>query len=114
MVAELDETPLHCKAVTALLCTGLQSITNPSHCTGMSLKYERCRCAGEPMLAAAWSADGSLLAAAAGDTATLWEPTSNALLATLPTPLPAVGTPLRHLAFVAGTPFLVSCRRRHC
>jgi len=59
------------------------------------------------MLAAAWSADGSLLAAAAGDTATLWEPTSNALLATLPTPLPAVGTPLRHLAFVAGTPFLV-------
>ena len=60
------------------------------------------------MLAAAWSADGSLLAAAAGDTATLWEPTSNALLATLPTPLPAVGSPLRHLAFVAGTPFLVS------
>ena len=66
------------------------------------------------MLAAAWSADGSLLAAAAGDTATLWEPSSNALLATLPTPLPAVRCPLRHLAFVAGTPFLVRRRCRHC
>ena len=65
------------------------------------------------MLAAAWSSDGSLLAAAAGDAATLWEPSSNALLATLPTPLPAVGAPLRHLAFVPVTPFLVPASYSH-
>ena len=65
------------------------------------------------MLAAAWSSDGSLLAAAVGDTATLWEPVSNALLAALPTPLSAIGAPLRLLAFVAGTPFLVTMLSSH-
>ena len=38
---------------------------------------------GEALHAAAFSGDGSLLAVAAGDTVTLWQPVTNALLATL-------------------------------
>ena len=63
------------------------------------------------MTAAAWSADGSVLAVAAGDSPTLWEPASSALLAALPPPAAALNAAVQHLCFVAGTPFLVRCNR---
>ena len=59
------------------------------------------------MHTAAWSGDGSLLAVAAGDSPTLWEPHTCALLAALPPPIAALGKPLLHLCFVPGTPYLV-------
>ncbi|GIL68600.1 hypothetical protein Vafri_21848 [Volvox africanus] len=80
----------------------------------------RCRSIGGykslPMTAAAFSADGSVLAVAAAARVTLWDAESNALVAVLPAaatgPAAAVGptaaTPLTQLLFIPGTPFLAS------
>ncbi|KAK9827341.1 hypothetical protein WJX81_007552 [Elliptochloris bilobata] len=70
-----------------------------------------CRSVGSyrdaPMTAAAFSADGSLVAVAAGDTVTLWDPAANALVAVLPPPAAhPPGSPFTRLAFVPGTPYL--------
>jgi NET1-associated nuclear protein 1 (U3 small nucleolar RNA-associated protein 17) len=59
------------------------------------------------MLAAAFSPDGSVLAIAAGDMVTMWNPWENVLLAVLHPPLENRGSQLSCLAFVPGTPFLV-------
>ena len=73
----------------------------------------RCRSVGfyqrRPMLAAAFSHDGSLLAVGAGDCVTLWEPMSNALVAVLQ-PLASAGPCVSFLAFpgaCAGAPPLL-------
>ena len=59
------------------------------------------------MSAAAFSQDGSLLAVAAGDTVTLWDPSSNALIACLGSPSANQGSPLSKLCFVSNSPYLV-------
>ena len=64
--------------------------------------------AGESFGAAAFSPDGSLLAAAAGDSITLWQPQTNALLLTLAAPLGNRGSPFHAMAFLAGSPTLVA------
>ncbi|GLI71536.1 hypothetical protein VaNZ11_016768 [Volvox africanus] len=80
----------------------------------------RCRSIGGykslPMTAAAFSADGSVLAVAAAARVTLWDAESNALVAVLPAAAagpaavvgPTAATPLTQLLFIPGTPFLVS------
>ncbi|KAG2426597.1 hypothetical protein HXX76_012913 [Chlamydomonas incerta] len=77
----------------------------------------RCRSTGGykglPLGAAAFSADGSVLAVAAGSRVTLWDADSNALAAALPAAVPttsaaAAAPPLTSLAFVPGTPFLAA------
>ncbi|GLC42212.1 hypothetical protein PLESTB_000643100 [Pleodorina starrii] len=76
----------------------------------------RCRSTGGykglPLAAAAFSADGSVLAVAAGARVTLWDAESNALAAVLPAATPATAAagpaPLAQLAFVPGTPFLAA------
>ena len=65
-------------------------------------------CAGEPLLAAAFSADGSILAVASQDTVSLWDPNSNAMISTLPTPAGSEGSKLCKLAFVASMPYLAA------
>lgn len=77
----------------------------------------RCRSTGGykglPLGAAAFSADGSVLAVAAASRVTLWDVESNALAAALPAAVPttsaaAAAAPLTSLAFVPGTPFLAA------
>ncbi|KAG2432689.1 hypothetical protein HYH02_006674 [Chlamydomonas schloesseri] len=68
---------------------------------------------GLPLGAAAFSADGSVLAVAAGSRVTLWDAESNALAAALPAAVPtnsaaAAAAPLTSLAFVPNTPFLAA------
>eukprot|EP00850_Spirogloea_muscicola_P016862 SM000140S00611 [mRNA] locus=s140:185144:187137:+ [translate_table: standard] len=77
----------------------------------------RCSCTGSfrgaPITSVAFSTDGSLLAAAAGDIVTLWDPASCELLCTLP-PLPVKGSTrakaplLRRVSFVPQSAFLVA------
>ncbi|KAF5829957.1 hypothetical protein DUNSADRAFT_15275 [Dunaliella salina] len=74
----------------------------------------RCRSVashkGQPLSAAAFSPDGSLLAVAAGPKATLWEPAHSTCVCTLPSPPELLGPyapPLQRLVYVPGTPFLV-------
>ncbi|KAF8061314.1 ycf24 [Scenedesmus sp. PABB004] len=64
---------------------------------------------GQPLGGAAFSADGSLLAVAAGGTATLWDPEQHALVAALPAPAGAggAGAALVKLVFMRRTPHLV-------
>ncbi|KAG6546677.1 hypothetical protein Mapa_011866 [Marchantia paleacea] len=70
----------------------------------------RCRSVGsyrhKQMLAVAFSPDGSLLAAAAEELVTLWNPYTNGFV----TSLASVPSPqkIRHLAFVHKSPFLVA------
>ena len=63
------------------------------------------------MTASAFSADGSVLAVAAGAKVTLWDPESCRLAAvlSLAPEHQALGLPLTKLAFVRGSPFLVGC-----
>ncbi|KAK9813012.1 hypothetical protein WJX72_007479 [[Myrmecia] bisecta] len=72
----------------------------------------RCQSAGsyrgEPLYASAFSQDGSVLAVAARDTITLWDPESNALLATLAVPQDNLAAPITQLAFVGSSPYLQS------
>ncbi len=65
--------------------------------------------AGEPMHAAAFSSDGSVLAVAAGGTVTLWDAYRTSLLGVLPSPVQqaAGAAPVTHLAFLADSPYLV-------
>lgn len=62
----------------------------------------RCRSVGsyrqKPILAAAFSPDGSLLAAAASDLLTLWNPSTNGLIRVLSNSPESL--PIYHLAFV--------------
>ena len=62
---------------------------------------------GEPLSAAAFSSDGSLLAVAAQDLVTLWEPYSNSMITSLASPQSNQGCPLCKLLFVPNTPYLV-------
>lgn len=62
--------------------------------------------AGEPLLAAAFSSDGSVLAVASKDTVSLWDPNSNTMLSTLTTPAGSEGSKLCKLLFVPNTPYL--------
>ena len=59
------------------------------------------------MSAAAFSCDGSLLAAASGDQVTLWDPYSNAMISCLASPPANQGSPLRKLCFIGNSPYLV-------
>lgn len=59
------------------------------------------------MTAAAFSGDGSLVAAAVPGSVTLWDPSANALVAVLANPAPAKDAAMSSLQFVPGTPFLV-------
>jgi NET1-associated nuclear protein 1 (U3 small nucleolar RNA-associated protein 17) len=89
----------------------------------MQQKTWRCAAVGsyrgEPMRAAAFSADGSLLAVGAGAAVTLWETRTAALLGVLATPVApssqlavssgaSAGENITSLAFVSGTSFLVA------
>lgn len=62
---------------------------------------------GGPMSAAAFSSDGDLLAAATGDTVTLWDPYTNAIISRLASPPANQGSPLSKLGFVPNSPYLV-------
>lgn len=64
-------------------------------------------CAGGAMSAAAFSSDGSLLAAASEDQVTLWDPDSNAMVSCLASPPAKLGSPLRKLCFIPHSPYLV-------
>ena len=64
--------------------------------------------AGEPLLAAAFSSDGSILAVASQDTVSLWNPDSNAMISTLAAPAGSEGSKLCRLTFVADTPYLAA------
>ena len=59
------------------------------------------------MSAAAFSSDGDLLAAATGDTVTLWDPYTNAIISRLASPPANQGSPLSKLGFVPNSPYLV-------
>ena len=59
------------------------------------------------MSAAAFSSDGDLLAAAIGDTVTLWDPYTNAIISRLASPPANQGSPLSKLSFVPDSPYLV-------
>lgn len=59
------------------------------------------------MSAAAFSSDGSLLAAAAGDQVALWDPDSSAVISCLASPLANYASPLRKLCFIPNSPYLV-------
>ncbi|KAK9812065.1 hypothetical protein WJX73_002618 [Symbiochloris irregularis] len=61
---------------------------------------------GEPMHAAAFSSDGSLLAASSPGAITLWDPHTNALLQTLPGPLFTEQATFHSLAFLPRTTVL--------
>ncbi|GAB4821000.1 hypothetical protein N2152v2_008046 [Parachlorella kessleri] len=69
-----------------------------------------CRAVGsyrcQPMSAAAFSGDGSLLAVATGGTVTLWDAQRISLLGVLPAPLGAGGAAISHLAFLHDSPSL--------
>jgi NET1-associated nuclear protein 1 (U3 small nucleolar RNA-associated protein 17) len=64
---------------------------------------------GEPLGGCAYSHDGSLLALAAGSTATLWDAADGRLAASLPAPAGATsgGAALRSLCFLRGSAHLV-------
>lgn len=64
-------------------------------------------CAGGAMSAAAFSSDGSLLAAASGNQVTLWDPDSNAMVSCLASPPANLASPLRKLCFIPNSPYLV-------
>lgn len=64
-------------------------------------------CAGGAMSAAAFSSDGSLLAAASGDQVTLWDPYSNAMVSCIASPPANQGSALRKLCFIPNSPYLV-------
>ena len=72
---------------------------------------QKVRCgvmyAGGVMSAAAFSSDGSLLAAASGDQVTLWDPYSNAMVSCIASPPANQGSPLRKLCFLPNSPYLV-------
>lgn len=59
------------------------------------------------MSAAVFSSDGSLLAAAAGDQVTLWDPYSSAIISCLASPPANKASPLQKLCFVPNSPYLV-------
>jgi NET1-associated nuclear protein 1 (U3 small nucleolar RNA-associated protein 17) len=59
------------------------------------------------MQASCFSPDGSVLAVAAGASATLWDPASNRLVAALQPPSAAGGGVLTSLHFITGSPHLV-------
>ena len=63
--------------------------------------------AGGAMSAAAFSSDGSLLAAASGDEVTLWDPFSNAMVSCIASPPANQGSALRKLCFIPNSPYLV-------
>ena len=77
----------------------------------MALFMQKVVCAalyaGGPMSAAAFSSDGSLLAAASGDQVTLWDPYSNAMVSCIASPPANQGSPLRKLCFIPNSPYLV-------
>ncbi|KAL3140577.1 hypothetical protein ABBQ32_005152 [Trebouxia sp. C0010 RCD-2024] len=62
---------------------------------------------GGAMSAAAFSSDGSLLAAATGDQVTLWDPYSSAIISCLASPPANKASPLQKLCFVPNSPYLV-------
>lgn len=72
---------------------------------------QKVRCgvmyAGGAMSAAAFSSDGSLLAAASGDQVTLWDPYSNVMVSCIASPPANQGSPLRKLCFLPNSPYLV-------
>ena len=104
-VALLPEPPLHSWPLeTQTLCQvpwlHLTSTVATAH-------------AGRPMTAAAFSGDGSLVAAAVPGSITLWDPAQNALVAVLANPGPARGSAMASVQFVPGTPFLVRAPAMH-
>jgi len=77
----------------------------------MTLKDQKSKtkftcAADQSMQSAAFSADGSLLAAGTGGLVTLWEATTAAFIATLPPPAGCHTARFRQLNFVPGTPYL--------
>ncbi|CAL8472222.1 g11764 [Coccomyxa elongata] len=62
---------------------------------------------GQPMSAVAFSEDGSLIATAVAGSVTLWDPSSNTLIAALANPATARSCAMWRLDFVPGTPYLV-------
>jgi NET1-associated nuclear protein 1 (U3 small nucleolar RNA-associated protein 17) len=80
-----------------------------SHKKSSSLSW-RCRSVGsyrqKPILAAAFSPDGSLLAVAASDLLTLWDPSTNGLIRVLSNSPQSL--PINHLAFVNQSNCLVT------
>lgn len=80
-----------------------------SHKKSSGLSW-RCRSVGsyrqKPILAAAFSPDGSLLAVAASDLLTLWDPSTNGLIRVLSNSPESL--PINHLAFVNQSNCLVT------
>ena len=78
-------------------------------CAAQMMQQVMCAAlhAGEAMSAAAFSSDGSLLAAASGDQVTLWDPFSNAMVSCVTSPPANQGSPLRKLCFIPNSPYLV-------
>ena len=64
------------------------------------------RVADTPLHSVAFSADGSLVAAAASTCVILWNPQTAIFVATLPVPATWSSAVIWQLAFVPGTPFL--------
>lgn len=103
------ETPSHASSRHSATCLIALYIVAMLVVNALSEDNVMCAalCAGGAMSAAAFSSDGSLLAAASEDQVTLWDPDSNAMVSCLASPPANLGSPLRKLCCIPNSPYLV-------